>query len=107
MSDTNRATLLKLATEAREAKQIGAIEFLRVRRVCQPRVWNRLDTDAKQTIGQQIEAFVAEKAIVAGVIVGETQKLAAGEINWDELLDFLKELLPLILEFIEALMVLF
>ena len=31
----------------------------------------------------------------------------AGEVDWDNLLEFLEGLLPLIIEFIEALMVLF
>lgn len=102
MASTHRETLLAVARRAREARKISAVDFLRIRRVCQPRIWNRLDTGAQQTIGQQIEAFVAEQAVLAGVVAGP-----AGEVDWDNLLEFLEGLLPLILEFIEALMVLF
>jgi hypothetical protein len=102
--DKNRVTLLNVAKEARDAGEISAIEFLRVRRVCQPRVWNRMDADAKATIGQQIESFVAEHGVKAGKIAGD--KLAA-DVDWDAILAFIKELLPVILEFIQALIVLF
>lgn len=102
--DANRKVLLNVAQTARAARKISALEFLRIRRVCQPRVWNRLDVDAQQTIGEQIEAFVAEQAVTAGAV---TVVAGVAAVDWDNLLEFLQGLLPLILEFIEALMLLF
>jgi len=54
----------------------------------------------------QLEAFCVQQAVTAATLPPEAAD-KPGEIDWDALLEFLKELLPLILEFIEALLVIF
>jgi hypothetical protein len=57
-------------------------------------------------IREQLEDFVIQSAIAQGKLPPEAANKPE-EIDWDDLLAFLKELLPLILEFIQALLVIF
>lgn len=61
---------------------------------------------AFRRLRDQLEDFVVVSAVAEGKLPPEAGDKPE-EIDWDALLAFLKELLPLILEFIEALLVIF
>lgn len=87
--------IIEAAKEARDAGDITAKEYRRMRlfRMLFPRRFHALAEAA-------LEQYIEEAPVIAadGTI---------NEIDWDALLEFLRELMPLILEFIEALMNIF
>jgi hypothetical protein len=97
--DGLRRSLVDAVQQAHEAGELGLLAVLRIRRVTQPWFWNRLDNDARKCIGEQIESFCIEQGSRAGVVAAA----AAGTIDWNALLQFLQQLMPLILEFIKEL----
>jgi hypothetical protein len=98
-----RLALVQAAQQARDSGQLGHLAALRIRRVTQPSVWNRLDSDVNLEIGEHVEAFCTEHGNRAGVVAAG----APDAIDWNALLDFLEKILPLLLEFVKELMALF
>ena len=101
--DGLRRALGDAVAHAHEAGELGSLAVLRIRRVTQPSFWNRLDIDAGKSIGEQIESFCIEQGAGAGLVAAA----AAGTIDWNALLQFLQQLMPLILEFVKELTALF
>jgi hypothetical protein len=90
-----KQAILKGADTAREEGIITARQRRAVTRCCR----------------HPVRLFFLRKWVTdAGVAMGAISPKAAtnpNEIDWDALLEFIKELMPLILEFIEMLMLLF
>ena len=57
-------------------------------------------------LGADIETVCIEEGIACGAIPPQAEN-DPSQINWDGLLEFLKELLPLIIEFLKAIMIIF
>lgn len=87
---TFRQALLAAASAAVTAGEMSPRDLRRLRLV-----------SIFPSICDRLEDFAVECAIADGLAA------APGEIDWDQLIKFLEELLPLILEFIQALLVIF
>lgn len=85
-----RKNLLQAATEERNAGNISRWQMMQLR---------------VATLRPQVMEQLEELATQEAVIYGATK--SSQEIDWDSLLDFLKEILPLLLEFIMALLNIF
>jgi len=90
--------VLKAACEAHEAGEISAADLRTIRRV-------RFRPFARAHL-RELELTVAEDAVLAGRLTASALE-APSEFDWDSLLDFIRELLAMILEFIKSLLVIF
>ena len=90
-----RRSLLAAARDACQAGDITACDCRAIRRA----TWRPL-------VLARLHNQVVEDAAMTGVVTA-VQATNPEEIDWDGFLDFLKDLLPMILEFIKALMLLF
>ena len=90
--------VLKAGIEAYDAGEISLADLRKIRRV-------RFRPFARAHL-RELELTVAEDAVLAGRLKPSAIDRPS-EINWDSLLDFLRELLDLILAFITSLLVIF
>jgi len=108
MSSNLRPVLLRTVVRAPLVGpgSVGLIDRLRVYRVVKN--WNReivLDGE-KVTVGQAVESELLARAAMLNVITAEQMNNPEG-IDWEKFADFLERILPLILEFIKALISIF
>ena len=82
-----RRSLIKAAEEARDAGEITRAELFKI----------RIASISRPAL-RQMQQAVVEQATHEGKIVAGTP---IGAVNWENLLQFIKELLPIILEIIK------
>ena len=99
-----RSSLETSARVAWQNRDIGVLAFRRVMRITDPTVWNRLDRRSGLTTGQSVGHFLIEQGAERELNSADAPFTA---INWDAILAFLKEFIPILEGLIQFIMSLF
>jgi hypothetical protein len=89
---------------ARKAGQLKLFPYLKLKAAGKPRNWNSYNDDIDMTIGEAVQSQLVESGVEAGVIPAGTDPKT---INWQNLIDFINQLMPVIKELITFIMTLF
>ncbi len=99
--DDLRGILLDLGRQAFAEKKIDRLDFLYIRYVTRPRVWRHIDRMTGDTVGQHVADMILTMA------TSMNTPLPAGatveSIDWATLLEFIKEILPILVEMLPLL----
>ena len=90
-----RTMFIDEAQKARDARQIGPLEFLRCKRVW--RNWDKPSPDDENlTVGEAVTDEIAYQIVKAG-LADSPEAINWDEIDWAKLLDFIMQLLKMIM----------
>lgn len=59
------------------------------------------------TVGAEVAQEILMRAVAEGVLPASSLQVGGPQIDWDRLIDFIAKLLPLIIEFLKAIVLIF